>query len=244
MKFAAITTFNREGLELYGRKMVSSFRKYTPREVRFRVYTEGWSLGAGFEERDLLTSSPWLDAFRTRHAGRTVPDLRWDAVRFSHKVAALCHAARDIEADCLIWIDGDVVLHAPILLDDLADLAPKGDEWIAWLDRDRNYPECGFYMLNTRHGRHRETIASFESMYLNDRLFDLEQFHDSWVLWKLVEALGLEAKSLSGEGRATAHPFVNGPLGAWFDHLKGPRKSEGRSRQSDLKRARAEAYWS
>jgi hypothetical protein len=41
----------------------------------------------------------------------------------------------------------------------------------------------------------------------------------------------------------TSHPAINGPLGAFLDHMKGPRKSEGRSRPGDLKMKREEGYW-
>ncbi len=42
-----------------------------------------------------------------------------------------------------------------------------------------------------------------------------------------------------GEG----HPLINGPWGAYLDHLKGGRKSEGKSRATDLVVDRTEEYW-
>ncbi len=244
MKFAAITTFNRDGLDLYGRRMMASFRAHAPTEVSLRVYTEGWTLGGNVEELDLVKSSPWLADFRERHADRTFPDMRFDAVRFSHKIAAVCHAAKDIKADALIWIDGDVVTHSPLRMVDFVNLAPVNVNWISWLERDNNYPECGFFILNMRHWRHGEMIDRLSAMYSADHLFKLDQYHDSFVLWKLVEEHCVGAKSLSGDvGRTTAHPLVNGPLGAWFDHLKGPRKKLGRTPQRDLKVKRTEAHW-
>lgn len=244
MKFAAITTFNREGLDLYGRRMMATFRANAPKEVKFRVYTEGWELGGNVEERDLLKSSPWLADFKERHKLRTFQDMRWDAVRFSHKIAAVCHAAKDIKADALIWIDGDVLTHSRIKLIDLSNLSPVGRDWIAWLDRNKNYPECGFFILNLRHWRHAEMIERLSAMYSADHLFKLDQFHDSFVIWELVKQTGIGSKSLSGPiGKTTAHPLVNGPLGAWFDHLKGPRKTLAKTPQRDLKIKRTEAHW-
>jgi hypothetical protein len=58
-----------------------------------------------------------------------------------------------------------------------------------------------------------------------------------------VKSMGLGWKSLSGGFEASSHPFVNGPLGAYMDHLKGPRKHIGRSRPQDLQRRRGEAHW-
>ena len=72
----------------------------------------------------------------------------------------------------------------------------------------------------------------------------MAEWHDSYVIQQLVEGMGLKTKSLSGpEGFKTSHPFVNGPLGAYMDHLKGPRKAMGRSQARDLKVQRAEPYW-
>jgi len=44
---------------------------------------------------------------------------------------------------------------------------------------------------------------------------------------------------ISGEG----HPLINSQWGAYLDHLKGDRKTMGRSKISDLKVKRTEAYW-
>lgn len=244
MRFLAISTFNTQGLGLYGRQMMNSFHRHWPDTVPLRVYSEGWrSTEPQAAVIDLIEASPWLAGFKARHAGRKFRDYRWDAVRFSHKVAAICHAARTSSADVLIWLDGDIVTHAQPSLADLEALAPKGDEWIAWLDRVRLHPECGFYMLNCRHPRHAEMIAAFEAMYTDDRLFRLREHHDSFVLQHVVQSSRIKAKSLSGAGYRTSHVLVNSPLGKFFDHLKGNRKREGRSPRADLRVARSEEYW-
>jgi hypothetical protein len=244
-RFAAISTFNRGGLELYGRRMVRSFHEHWPREVSLRVYSEGWDALDCFgpEIVDLASASPWLEAFKARNRHKRFRNFRWDAVRFSHKAAAVCHAARAIDADVLIWMDGDIFTHSAVAIADLDALAPFGDEWVSWLDRASMYPECGFYMLNRRHENHQGLISAFEAMYVDDALYGLSEYHDSYVLQQVVEHAGAASKSLSGPGRATTHPLINGPLGQWFDHLKGTRKREQRSRSSDLKAPRPERYW-
>ncbi|TCN30337.1 hypothetical protein [Sinorhizobium americanum] len=243
--FCAVSTFNAAGLELYGRRMVSSFREHWPEEVGLRVYSEGWGLLDcwGPEIVHLASASPWLNEFKARHGHRTFRDFRWDAVRFSHKVAAVCHAARTIDVDVLIWLDGDIVTHASLTIEDLEGLAPRDGEWISWLYRQDMYPECGFYMLDRRHPEHDRLIASLEAMYMQDLLYGLAEYHDSYVLRHVVEAARVPWRSISGKGGTTSHPLINGPLGQWFDHLKGNRKREGRSRPADLKVARSEGYW-
>ncbi len=44
---------------------------------------------------------------------------------------------------------------------------------------------------------------------------------------------------ITGEG----HPLINSDWGAYLDHLKGKRKTTGRSPATDLKIRRTEAYW-
>lgn len=237
MKFLAVSTFNADGLDLYGLKMMETFHLHWPAEVELRVYSEGWE-----GDVDLLDASPWLSDFKARHKDKPTRDYRMDAVRFSHKVAAVCHAARE-DVDVLIWLDGDVVTHAPVTVKDLESLAPKGGEWIAWLDRHKSYPECGLYMLNCRHASHLAMIDAFESMYTDGHLFGLSEWHDSYVLEQVVRSASMTTKSLSGPGRFTNHPMINGPLGTWFDHCKGRRKQAGRSPVTDLVRGRPEPYW-
>lgn len=245
MKFHAVSTFNREGLELYGNRMIESFNKNWPEEVgKLTVYAEGWDrVGHDIRIVDLLETVPWLTKFKEKHANRRFRDYRWDAVKFAHKVAAVCHAASTTQADILIWLDGDIITHSPIKLEDLRKLAPVSNEWISWLDRRRLHPECGFYMLNCKHPSHQGLIDYFVQLYTEDKLFKLRETHDSFVLQHVVRSTKTWAKSLSGDGVKTSHPMINGPLGQWFDHLKGERKKEGKSRERDLKVKRVEEYW-
>jgi hypothetical protein len=84
-------------------------------------------------------------------------------------------------------------------------------------------------------------------MYLSGLIFKLR---DGWTdchafdtLLRVYRKHGLVAIDINEGLPQSMHPFVNGPLGRYMDHLKGRRKSEGRSRQQDLVVPRAEAYW-
>ena len=47
-----------------------------------------------------------------------------------------------------------------------------------------------------------------------------------------------EAKSGGG-----GHPLINTELGKWMDHMKGDRKTAGKSKRSDIMVNRKEDYW-
>ena len=75
----------------------------------------------------------------------------------------------------------------------------------------------------------------------------MEEWHDSYVFWEVLKKIkpnhgnikDFSGHIINGEG----HPLINCELGKYFDHLKGVRKSEGRSRKRDLLQPRNETYW-
>lgn len=252
IRFAALTTCNAAGWQQYGRRMVETFDKFWPADVPLYLYAEQFEPD---HIRPLVRRLPlWLDEFKSRHAKNPMAhgvveggyNYHHDCVRFAHKVAAVTDAALAIEADVLIWVDADIVTHASVSAEWLTDLFPHGP-YVAWLDRDRHYPECGFYMLRCSHSAHREIVTRWQQLYETDAVFALTATHDSYVFEQLIleaECEGLiTTHSLSGEGRQHSHPLINGPLGACLDHLKGPRKVLGRSQATDLMTPRSEEYW-
>jgi hypothetical protein len=251
--FHAVTTCSKLGYEQYGKRMLESLRQFWPDKVDVTLYSE--------DVPDAKPLPDWLHEFKARHAknkaangkgshGRFMGqyNYRFDAVRFAHKTAAVIDAAERMtaerSADVLIWIDADTVTHAPVTVEFLRSLSPSTGDDIAWLWRTKTYPECGFYMLNLTKPSVAQLIREWKALYTSDMLFQLPEWHDSYVLKELVRSLGCNWTSLSGDSANTSHPFVNGPLGAVMDHMKGARKLVGHSKARDLVNGpRAEAYW-
>lgn len=197
-----------------------------------------------FRDDQLENQSDWLSEFKQRHRQRPTDNYRFDAVRFSHKVAAIEAAFRLGTADVLVWIDADCVTHEPVDAEWLNGLIGSAD--FALLKRDNKYPECGFMMLR-RNERGAEFLRNLVWLYRTDELFELAEWHDSWAIDHVQQWMerngNLTVASLSGDGARTSHPLVNGPVGSRLDHCKGDRKRTGKSRPSDLKLKRTEAYW-
>jgi hypothetical protein len=252
VRFAVVTTCNAAGWQEYGRRMAESFDQFWPTNIPLYLYAEDFQPD---HDRPIRRTLPiWLAEFKARHAEHPYAhgmidgkyDFRFDCVRFAHKVAAVTDAASKLDTDVVIWADADIVTHAPVNTRWLKSLFPPGP-YIAWLDRYRHYPECGFYMLRTTHPAHRTTMARWQHLYESDAVFGLVQTHDSYVLQQVIREAEREglvtAHSLSGEAHQHRHPLINGPLGKCLDHLKGRRKVLGRSPSTDLMTPRLEEYW-
>ena len=242
----AVSTCHLEGWKKYGQRMADTWTLNWPVPLAF--FGEGFypSDDAFVQRVPDLNDITWLQEFKRQHPYKLpgAYNYRFDAARFAHKVAAVLEAA-SMESEHLIWVDADTVTHTPVPVSFIDSLLPRGDEYIAWLDRKGKYPECGFFILNCQHPRHREFLTALRAAYVTGSLFKMAEWHDSFVIQQLVEGMGLKTRSLSGKaGFNTSHPFINGLLGAYMDHLKGPRKQAGRSSGRDLKVERTENYWS
>jgi len=245
-RILAVSTCHLEGWKKYGQRMADTWTLNWPVPLAF--FGEGFapSDDAFIHRMSDLNGVAWLQEFKRQHPYKPkgAYNYRFDAARFAHKVAAVLEAA-SMASEHLIWVDADTVTHTPVPMSFIDSLLPRGDEYIAWLDRKGKYPECGFFILNCQHPRHREFLTALRAAYATGSLFKMAEWHDSFVIQQLVEGMGLKTRSLSGKaGFNTSHPFINGPLGAYMDHMKGPRKQAGRSSGRDLKVERTENYWS
>ncbi len=260
--FAVVTTFHAPALDM-GQAMIESFDANWPSEIPLHVYAEGCVPRKPSNRvvvRDLHKSAPWLVAFKELHAKNPIAhgkrpkgeaviyDYHFDAVRFANKTAAIIHAATSIDADVVIWCDADVIWHSPVPMSAIQEWFPE-DAYLSWLTRSMMYPECGFYGLRTTHPKHKAIMEMWRQPYVDGHLFRLPEWHDSFVMASLIDHLAnngiIQWASLSGAGHNTFHPFVNGPLGEYADHMKGPeRKEAGMSKQEDLLPFRRDhPYW-
>jgi len=182
-------------------------------------------------------------------------EFKWDAVRFANKVYAVFDAWEK-NSGWIVWMDADIFVHSPVNLKTWRGLLPE-NKYITYVGRGKGsqtWPECGFYGLNKNHPVAHTFMEDFERMYekAEDGIFKLQEWHDSYVFGEVLkkykqfnaeydysaEMYLKEAKTGGG-----GHPFINCVLGKYFDHMKGARKNEGKSKQSDLQVTRTEEYW-
>jgi hypothetical protein len=263
MKYTVCTTFNADGYAKYGQRMIQTFLQTWP--VNLVVYAEGCDVNEtapNLVVRDIAMVSE-LGAFKQQWRGvpRANGDVsadpvrsqrkdagkgfKWDAVRFAHKVYSIFHCAKHTDTDWLIWMDADTVCHSAISTDDLARLCPP-DKDLCFLGRRGKFSECGLYAMNLQSQRTQNFLTEFQRYYdqAEQGIFTLAEWHDSFVFdavrkhHALIE-LDWSSHLITGEG----HPLINSDWGAYLDHLKGKRKTTGRSPASDLKVQRTEAYW-
>ena len=181
--------------------------------------------------------------------------FKWNAIRFAHKVYAIFDCARKTDADILLWMDADTICHSPISYQEISNLIPESAD-LCFLGRKGKYSECGLYSLNLRSDMTKNFLREFQRFYdeAETGIFTLEEWHDSFVFDAVRKrfpylnqhdwARGLDdIRPSKMNSKGEGHPLINSAWGAYLDHLKGNRKTLGRSKPEDLKVKRTESYW-
>ena len=259
MKYSVVTTFNASGYKQYGSRMIDTFLATWPQNVQLLVYAEDVVVtqqAPNLKIVNLAQASPELVEFKRiwsnvpKANGHPFPGaerkaFKWQAVRFSHKVYAIFHAARTCNTEWLIWMDADMVCHSPINTLQIDQLFPNGVD-LCYAGRSNKFTECGLYGVHLTSPVAQQFLTEFQRMYddADNGIFTLKEWHDSFVFDAVrkkfaMQELNWSAGLINGEG----HPIINSEWGAYIDHLKGDRKDKGRSRKTDLVVQRKETYW-
>ena len=248
-----VTTFSDSGYEEYGRLFLESCQKYLSPEVKILVYKDDADIPAQVNTKilNLENNIPELTTFKERNKFRNEVDIKfqYQSVRFSHKVYALYHAATTTESRYLIWLDGDTELYDYVTPEYFYKLLPEGS-FVGYLGRPGEaFSECGFMIYDLQHTEAREFFNRFKWYYDTDELYNLPEWHDSFifdVVRKEFESVGKIA-GLNLSAHVTKHHF-NVVLDGYIMHLKGNRKNKrGKMMEKAIRRkgelAKARPPW-
>jgi hypothetical protein len=183
-------------------------------------------------------------------------EFKWDAVRFANKVYAVFDACNR-SSDWCVWMDADTFVHSDWSYEEFKSLLPD-TSWITYVGRGKGsqtWPECGFYGLNLKNGVCQEFLVEFERSYedADNGIFLLDEWHDSFVFGTILNQMknrhpnvldySAEMYLIQAKTGGGGHPLINTKLGQWIDHMKGDRKTLGKSKSSDIMVKRKEGYW-
>ena len=85
-----------------------------------------------------------------------------------------------------------------------------------------------------------EFVAEWEKLYITNEVFQLLEWHDSFVFWHLAKTFqkkyNIQVNDIGyGKNVKGNHVFINSELGLYIDHMKGKRKKLGSSAKNDLR---------
>ena len=246
-KFSALTTFNLEK-QPYGLDLIESFYKFWPNNCILYVFLENGlekidygKIKHKIKFFDYKTSIPDYYNFckKFKSYKNKQDDYRLNAFRFAYKVFAMKKAVSIASSDFLIWLDADIKTVKPITNEFLLQLTDR-QKYMSYLGRSHvkkknvRYSENGFTIFNRKHPLHTLFWEKIQRMYSGGELFELSEWHDSFVFDVVRNLLEKENNcsnvNISNFGIKDvgneSHVFVASILGDYMDHKKGNRKQK------------------
>lgn len=252
MNFTAsvLTTFPDSMWSVYGQKFMENLRQYWPKEIALLVMLDDDKLVKEVEQYLRPTDAIAINEneehqkFRERNKDKEHPtDYRKQAIRFSHKVWALKMASdmwKQQPGQCqyLIWLDADVMVTRQVRIQDIAQCLPHKGASVSYLGRkDWPHSECGWMAFDLSLGGHAIIDRMYE-YYITDKLFELKEWHDSYVFDDLRAKITLEDMERSVKNgtpddlgtifhdltrlKPGMDIWPHSPMAAWSRHYKGP----------------------
>jgi hypothetical protein len=203
MSVSVVTTFHKQGYDMYGKRMIRSFLDNWPKDLKLYVYAEDCVVEESAPNlivKDLHSASPELVAFKERW--KNVPKangdvssdpirskrkdsgkgFKWHAIRFAHKVYSIFSCAKECNTEWLMWMDADTYCHSPISDKNIQSLLP-GKQELCYLGRRGKYSECGLYAIKLTSPACQEFLKEFQRVYdqAEQGIFLMAEWHDSFV---------------------------------------------------------------
>lgn len=248
MSVTICTGWHPAGFKEYAHHFLETFDQYWPTSINLIAYTEEPTHMPRGECRSLW-DIPGAREFYERHRGNLVhcgkaphpnwlpkdhrrgQSWRWDAVRFFKQLVIPLNASLTLpDDDILVWLDADVVTFAKVPETFVEKLLGRYD--LCYLGRGKG-SEIGFWVVRLNK-RTRAFLSDLSSLYLDDRVFELNMFHSAFVFDHARIGSAMKMVDLTPGGRD--HVWMRcRPLMEVCDHLKGNRKSYGHSPEHPMR---------
>jgi len=245
-KFAVVTTFNKDGFEISGKKMIESFDKFWSKDILLNVYYEDMSQPKlRCSDRVIFYSfndevEKWYK-FKEKFFFKELikPDNTsrssyiYSASKFAHKVYAMQKQIEKKDCDHLIWLDSDTVTYKKVDASFLNSLINE-ESYLTYLGRDHLnfHSETGFMIFNTKNKFHEIFWDKMMKMYDEGELFKEKEWHDCWIFDAVrkdleknsLKNINICLLGLSKTDPNRYHVFDNSVLGEYMLHFKGNKK--------------------
>ena len=232
----AVTTFPPKAWDQYARRMITSFLEHWPEDMELWAYYEGERPGLRHERlrwkalekvpghREVTRALKTFAATRGLVQPGGSRNYRYDAAAFVHKVFAQCDAATNLDG-VLVWVDADTYFTGAVEHDWLDD--QLGGHFMAYQGRSGWHSCASFVMWDMAHDQAEGFFRAYFELVVSGRFLLLPEWHDSFWLDTLREALELDATNITPPQAF----FRSGPVNV-FDavfegrghHLKGNLK--------------------
>jgi hypothetical protein len=181
-----ITTFHKNGYELYGKLWIESFIKNVASKrnnVTAIIYSHNIpNLKIDHPQIkvvDFDKEIPNHEKWKTEYLNNTKHQryIREMTVRFSHKGFVIQNALNNVKKGYLVWLDGDVVFNNENY-DNFPDMFFNNEEVIACQIEDSNHIESGILLFDMENKKTNDFAKQYENNYKLEEI--LNNYHEPY----------------------------------------------------------------
>lgn len=242
-EYTVITTLPINRWAEFGEKLIPTFDKYWPENIKMKVYVEGGTelpvpTSNRIEVLSMEEELPEVAAFEKRNSNRDPRVLnleiggpfRMQAAKFSRKAYTILKNLENPDSRYIIYMDADIETLKKVPLR-LLDTITNNGTYLSALPRQSvdgiRHTEVGFVVWDTENVYNDEWCSHYRFCWDEDHIFNLHEWHDAIVWDYATHKLRGNIKVLDlggGINKTSSHPLNDGPLGKFFNHRKGPNK--------------------
>lgn len=237
-----ITTFSKNGYEVYGRTWLESFRNNVKDEnisvdlyIDFNVPSQEKINRVNYEDA-IPHHKNWVKEFELNYKG--APYNKKMGMRFSYKSFVMQHALENNSNCYLIWLDGDCIFKENQNFSDFQESLLNG-KFIA-VQREHNggddHCESGFVLFNTDHPDKQKFNSQFKTNYEINNIIRMGSPYDGFIIYRSLNGIDyVDLNDGYGRGGIQSDPnetFLHPELNKRFLHNIGVT---GKSQYDDWK---------
>jgi hypothetical protein len=190
-----VTTFSKEGYDLYGKRWIESLLEYLPSGNNVIIYTD-FNLAPpanNFIIKQFDKEFPNHEAFRikvngffnTTEKNKAIGDK---TVKFSYKSFVINNELK-LNDDILIWLDGDAEITNNICKEDFIKLLNLKFLACQTEKQTHKYPhiESGILIFDCSHLDTKLFQVKFEEYYYTDKIFQLKKPYDGYIIGRVLK---------------------------------------------------------
>ena len=250
--FRVVTSFNQSYYNQCGKVMINTFKNCFPKSIKMSAYCEDMILPETCKRIKYKNFARILDFYTFKQNFENYENkyqkkinnfsFIYQCIKFSKKVFTILHEEQNCSEDYLIWMDSDIVCEKKITISKLK-LLVDADCFFSFLGRNylkktdlifkfKTFSECGFMIFNLKHKKRKKFFNLLKNYYLNGKVFDEDQWHDSYVFDVIRDKILLKKEQLNITDIFLDQKIFNDPLnvldhsilGMFMKHLKGNKK--------------------
>lgn len=229
-----ITTFSKDGYDLYGRRMIDTWLAYWPKNFKLYVYTEDYKLDQSdprLIELDINEACPELKAFKV-DSQNTLPENPTNqqlnriskTIKWCHKVFVMSHALNNnLDPDYVIFMDGDTYTKK-LVKENIASSLVQQHLFAVHFEKLKHglHFETGLISFNMNHPQMPMLKKELLTDYLNLNIYNHKKTWDGFWFAYLYEKFKLDVLDLAN-GKFTG-VFTNPLISDTLVHEAGNTK--------------------